>query len=37
MLAPDEIHRNGKESALIFGIVWRLLIFVAFVMMTFPP
>jgi hypothetical protein len=34
---PDGIHRNGKESALIFGIVWRLLIFVAFVMMTFPP
>ena len=20
---PDAIHRNGKESALIFGIVWR--------------
>ena len=36
-MLPDGIHRNGKESALIFGIVWRLLIFVAFVMMTFPP
>jgi hypothetical protein len=34
---PDGIHRNGNESALIFGIVWRLLTFVAFVMMTFPP
>jgi hypothetical protein len=34
---PDGIPRNGKESALIFGIVWRLLIFVAFVMLTFPP
>ena len=28
---------NGKDSALVFEVVWRLLILIAFVMVTFPP
>ncbi len=28
---------NREHSAEVFGIVWRLLILIAFVMVTFPP